>query len=804
MASAEEIERLLVRVEANAVQFEAQMKRVNKALHGSTGEVRRMRQEFKREMQALGRDVYMPVQAASAIALGAITAFAYNAAKRAEAVDGAFSHTFAAMPDKAASATKAIAGEFERLETDVKDNFTQMQSVMTALGVSAEQSLSMVDALQRRSLDIAAFRDVSDAEAFRAVLSGITGETEPLKRFGIVVNETAVKAELLSLGFKGNAAQASEAAKVIARHNIIMRQSAQMHGQVAREADTLSEQEKRARTELVRAAETMGQRFLPMAAKLLKWTTDAVAAFASIPPATQDAALGLLALVAASGPIAAVIKGFQAIIAAAAAARIAIATVAGSSAASGAAGAAAGGAAAGSVARVAGVAGGLALGLGSFIEQPTRTPEIIQRNLDATRRLRPHDTRTLRSLEQELASARLRQELQDLAAGTGAHSPSADIANAPGDFGLSEAQKHGTGSAGGGGGRGSGRAEAERIAAARAALDLERAIAVARASGDEAAIRAAEEREQLANLVRQYQEAGYADARVEATAHLSLLNQATALAEEREALAVNLEKIKRAALESDERALEAQRLMTDQVMDRLGYEAQLARVTGQDGAIRDAERRLFIEERTLEILRLKLAASEAEARALAGGEYDTLTAAEDGRAVASSIVSVLRSDNVWEEAGRRFKDAAWDGVEDFLARAFGAMSSGGGGGGGGNWLSGLAGLLGLGRRASGGPVVAGRSYVVGEHRPEIFTPGVNGNILPSVRAATAAGIPSMAVSPTLKMTIDLTGANGEQAIAHAARTAAAEGARVAYAQAMRDGQRNFAATAARHHRLGTV
>lgn len=35
-------------------------------------------------------------------------------------------------------------------------------------------------------------------------------------------------------------------------------------------------------------------------------------------------------------------------------------------------------------------------------------------------------------------------------------------------------------------------------------------------------------------------------------------------------------------------------------------------------------------------------------------------------------------------------------------------------------------------RASGGPVVSGRSYIVGEHRPELFTPGVSGSITPYV------------------------------------------------------------------------
>lgn len=37
-----------------------------------------------------------------------------------------------------------------------------------------------------------------------------------------------------------------------------------------------------------------------------------------------------------------------------------------------------------------------------------------------------------------------------------------------------------------------------------------------------------------------------------------------------------------------------------------------------------------------------------------------------------------------------------------------------------------------GYRAAGGPVTAGRAYVVGEHRPELFVPNTSGTILPSV------------------------------------------------------------------------
>lgn len=44
-----------------------------------------------------------------------------------------------------------------------------------------------------------------------------------------------------------------------------------------------------------------------------------------------------------------------------------------------------------------------------------------------------------------------------------------------------------------------------------------------------------------------------------------------------------------------------------------------------------------------------------------------------------------------------------------------------------------------GYRAAGGPVMAGRAYIVGEKRPEVFVPDSNGRIIPSVSRAAGGG-----------------------------------------------------------------
>lgn len=64
----------------------------------------------------------------------------------------------------------------------------------------------------------------------------------------------------------------------------------------------------------------------------------------------------------------------------------------------------------------------------------------------------------------------------------------------------------------------------------------------------------------------------------------------------------------------------------------------------------------------------------------------------------------------------------------FLNQAFSALFGGGGGGGGFNLFSAISGAI-FGARANGGPVEAGRPYMVGERGPEMFIPRGAGTVM---------------------------------------------------------------------------
>ncbi len=136
-----------------------------------------------------------------------------------------------------------------------------------------------------------------------------------------------------------------------------------------------------------------------------------------------------------------------------------------------------------------------------------------------------------------------------------------------------------------------------------------------------------------------------------------------------------------------------------------------------------------------------------------GGIFDLLSTGVEaaGRGIRKSLVDALSGAEVeWDEVisrmALRLSDLVVDQtLEAALAGLSGGTGANGGAGGGGDFLAMLGSLFG-GFRASGGPVAAGRAYVVGEQGPELFLPEGAGNIEPQ-------GAPAAAVTPRVTVNI---------------------------------------------------
>ena len=90
-------------------------------------------------------------------------------------------------------------------------------ALFRAMSVGEPQSAEMSTTLTQLAADLGAFYNTSADDAILALKSGLVGESEPLRRFGVNLNEARISAEALRLGLvKGNVNMVDVQAKQVA------------------------------------------------------------------------------------------------------------------------------------------------------------------------------------------------------------------------------------------------------------------------------------------------------------------------------------------------------------------------------------------------------------------------------------------------------------------------------------------------------------------------------------------------------------------------------------------------------------
>src|SRR5690606_9198279 len=102
------------------------------------------------------------------------------------------------------------------------------------------------------------------AEAVESLGSAFKGEFNPLEKYGITLNQSAINAELAARGQDKLAGSALSAAKNAATMDLIMRQSKDSMGTFADESNTLAGQQQRLGAQWTDMKATLGTKLLPV------------------------------------------------------------------------------------------------------------------------------------------------------------------------------------------------------------------------------------------------------------------------------------------------------------------------------------------------------------------------------------------------------------------------------------------------------------------------------------------------------------------------------------------------------------
>lgn len=216
----------------------------------------------------IGKKIFAPLAAAAAAV--SVASFFSDAIKGASDLEQSVGGVEAVFKGQAGAIKNTAAAAAQSFGLS-KNAYQEMATVLGAMlkNQGLKDFTGQTQNLIGVGADLAAQFGGSTKDAVDALAAAMRGESDPIERYGISLNEAAVKAELAAMGAGKLKGAALEQAKAQARINIIMRQSADAQGAFAREADTFAGKQQRMAAAWENFKTTIGSALLPSMSRLL-------------------------------------------------------------------------------------------------------------------------------------------------------------------------------------------------------------------------------------------------------------------------------------------------------------------------------------------------------------------------------------------------------------------------------------------------------------------------------------------------------------------------------------------------------
>jgi len=185
-----------------------------------------------------------------ATGLGLITAGAIAAGGGAISLAGdaretasAFDTVFGPAAGRVQRNLDGLTSSFGLYNPELQDATRQFGVFGKAAGIANKDLPGFSTSLTRAGLDLSSFYNTDPGETFQALQSGLSGEAEPLRQFGIFISDATMKAKAATMGLTGTL---TEQQKVMVRQALIMESLGDAQGDLARTSGGFANQQRKA------------------------------------------------------------------------------------------------------------------------------------------------------------------------------------------------------------------------------------------------------------------------------------------------------------------------------------------------------------------------------------------------------------------------------------------------------------------------------------------------------------------------------------------------------------------------------
>ena len=254
---------------------------------------------FGSKMQGVGKSLTTRLTLPLAVAGGAAVKFASDFQESMNKVDVAFGKSKKEVKDFAKTTLK----QFGIAEGSALDMAALFGDMATSMGLNQSAASDMSTSLVGLAGDLASFKNIGIDQATTALAGVFTGETESLKRLGIVMTQTNLESFAMERGMNANIKTMTQAQKVALRYKFIMESTSNAQGDFGRTSGGAANQMRIFQESLKELSAKFGQVILPVFTKLVSFANGLLQKFSELSPTTKKLIVVFAGIAAALGPV---------------------------------------------------------------------------------------------------------------------------------------------------------------------------------------------------------------------------------------------------------------------------------------------------------------------------------------------------------------------------------------------------------------------------------------------------------------------------------------------------------------------
>ena len=135
---------------------------------------------------------------------------------------------------------ETAARSFGQSNLAALESASTIGNMFVAMGMGGDKAASMSRAMVELGSDLASFNNTAPEDAILAIGSALRGESEPIRRYGVLLNEATLKAKAFEMGLYGGKGALDPATKALAAYQVILDQTKTAQGDFPKTSDGLA------------------------------------------------------------------------------------------------------------------------------------------------------------------------------------------------------------------------------------------------------------------------------------------------------------------------------------------------------------------------------------------------------------------------------------------------------------------------------------------------------------------------------------------------------------------------------------